>query len=208
MVWIATVAERYIEDNKVFFLQKYYQTHQHGAVILFFNKDGSLYKEQFMTKLEIIKSSVLPDNAYSEAQEYWYKFPNQLVFLSWFYPITYGTPFSVYSLGTIMVGLPIRAISEAQKNDLLRKINQPPSQNINNSDCFIVTATFGTPDAKEVHRYRAFRDKYLMSNNLGLILVKIYYLIGPKIAKIIKSNLFLKKLSHKILKTISRILPV
>jgi hypothetical protein len=99
MVIIANIAVKYIENNKVNFLEKYYKSHKEGAVILFFNKDSSLHSEKFMTKIEIKNSSVLPNNAYYEAAEYWNKYSNQLVFLSWFYPIIYNTPFHIYSLG-------------------------------------------------------------------------------------------------------------
>lgn len=82
MALIVSFAEKHIENNKASFLNKYYGRHSEGAVILFFNKDGSLYKEQFMTKDTIRFTSSLPDNAYDEANDYWKKFPNMLVLMS------------------------------------------------------------------------------------------------------------------------------
>lgn len=99
MALIVNFAEKHIENNKAHFLNKYYGRHSEGAVILFFNKDGSLHQEQFMARDTIRFSSSLPDNAYSEANDYWNKFPKMLVLMSWFYPITYNTPFSIYAIG-------------------------------------------------------------------------------------------------------------
>lgn len=124
MALIANIASTYIEENKDLFLKKYYDQHNSGGVILFFNKDGSLYRDEFMTKGEIQTSHRLPRNAYSEAKEYWYNYPNQLIFMSWFYPIQEGTPFSVYALGTIRVEHTIKVLNEDQKNELLRKLNE------------------------------------------------------------------------------------
>jgi hypothetical protein len=124
MALIANIASTYIEENKDMFLKKYYNQHNSGGVILCFNKDGSLYRDEYMTKTEIKTSRTLPRNAYSEAKEYWDTYPNQLIFLSWLYPIQEGNPFSVYALGTIRVEHTIKVLSEDQRNELLRKLNE------------------------------------------------------------------------------------
>jgi hypothetical protein len=175
---LSSIAPRYIETNKLSLLNKYYNRHTEGAVILFFNSDGSLYKDQFMTKTEIMNSYILPVNAYEEATEYWSKFPNQLVFMSWFYPVEPYVRFNVYALGS------------------------------SQSDCFVVTATFDTPDAIFViDRYRNFRDRYLLRNFVGIGLVRSYYLIGPHLANLVKTNLLLKSISKKLLLFILIFLP-
>ena len=102
MAQLSSLAPTYIENNKARLLNKYYAKHSEGAVILLFNRDGSCHQDYFMTKSEIQFSSALPSNAYSEAQEYWINNPEQLTFLSWFYPITLGTSFNVYCLGTVI----------------------------------------------------------------------------------------------------------
>ena len=192
---LSSIAPRYVETNKLSLLNKYYNRHTEGAVILFFNSDGSLYKDQFMTKTEIMNSYILPVNAYEEATEYWAKFPNQLVFMSWFYPVEPYVGFNVYALGTILVKInPNQGLQVAQV--------------ASESDCFVVTATFDTPDAIfVVDRYRSFRDRYLLKNFLGIGLVRSYYLIGPHLANLVKSNLLLKSISKKLLLFVLRFLP-
>ena len=192
---LSSIAPRYVESNKLSLLNKYYNRHTEGAVILFFNSDGSLYKEQFMTKTEIMNSSILPDNAYEEANEYWSKFSILLVFMSWFYPVSRDVSFNVYALGTVLVKVtPNQGVQGAQV--------------ASESDCFVVTATFDTPDAIfVVDRYRSFRDHYLLKNFLGIGLVRSYYLIGPHLANLVKTNLLLKSIAKKLLLFILIFLP-
>jgi len=72
------------------------------------------------------------------------------------------------------------------------------------SKCFIATAVYGSPYATEVIVLLKFRDNYLLNSVAGRFLVKVYYLISPKIVKIIqKSNntrIILKKFLDYIVK--------
>ncbi len=60
------------------------------------------------------------------------------------------------------------------------------------SGCFIATACFGSPMAGEVNILRNFRDRYLLSNPLGQVLVSVYYKYSPKVADFIAKHDFLK----------------
>lgn len=66
---------------------------------------------------------------------------------------------------------------------------------------------FDTPDAKEVYRYRQFRDKYLMKNKLGRLFIKVYYYIGPWLAIRVTNNSPLKSGLRKVLRATAKILP-
>jgi hypothetical protein len=61
------------------------------------------------------------------------------------------------------------------------------------SGCFIATACYGTPMAKEVKILSDFRDNYLMTNSLGRIFVGTYYKFSPQIAEYISERPALKK---------------
>jgi hypothetical protein len=58
--------------------------------------------------------------------------------------------------------------------------------------CFIATAAYGTPMAKEIQILREVRDEYLLTNPLGQAFVHLYYKISPPIATFITDHTSLK----------------
>ena len=58
--------------------------------------------------------------------------------------------------------------------------------------CFIATAAYGTPMAEEIQILREFRDKYLLTNPPGQVLVDIYYRVSPPMAEFITEHPCLK----------------
>ncbi|MDO8734413.1 MAG: CFI-box-CTERM domain-containing protein [Elusimicrobiota bacterium] len=60
--------------------------------------------------------------------------------------------------------------------------------------CFVATAVYNSPHSNEVIFLRKWRDKHLVSNSLGIVLIDFYYYISPLFAKWIKKNIFLKKI--------------
>ncbi len=68
--------------------------------------------------------------------------------------------------------------------------------------CFVATACYGTPMAKEVKALSCFRDEYLLSNFLGRIFVQTYYKVSPPIASFISKHPHLKNLVRCLLKPV------
>jgi len=64
------------------------------------------------------------------------------------------------------------------------------------SGCFIATAVFGSPIEKRVKVLRDFRDRFLLTNTVGDIFVRIYYTYSPPMAEFIAK--------HEILRTTVR----
>lgn len=63
-------------------------------------------------------------------------------------------------------------------------------------ECFIATAAYGTPMAKELDTLRDFRDEVLLPNSLGAKFVSFYYRTSPPIAEFISR--------HNVLRTVVR----
>ena len=66
-------------------------------------------------------------------------------------------------------------------------------QSISSSSCFIATAAYETQNHPDLDTFRAFRDRVLLKHSLGRSLVKVYYLTGPHLAKIVSSYPPIKK---------------
>ena len=60
--------------------------------------------------------------------------------------------------------------------------------------CFIATAAYGTPTAKEIEILREFRDGYLLTNPARKALVDFYYKVRLPIAKLITGHPTLKSI--------------
>ena len=68
--------------------------------------------------------------------------------------------------------------------------------------CFIATAIYGSPKIEEVQILCSFREKYLLTNKLGKVLVKYYYKISPPISDYIEQHRLAKNIIRTFLKPI------
>lgn len=67
---------------------------------------------------------------------------------------------------------------------------------LDDKQCFIATAAFGSSMASEVNTFRAFRNEYLLTNNFGTRFVKAYYHFGPPVAEFIAQNEVLRTMAR------------
>jgi hypothetical protein len=65
--------------------------------------------------------------------------------------------------------------------------------------CFIATAAYGTPTAKQIDVLREFRDVVLLKSTVGSQFVTLYYQLSPPIADFIAGNEFLRALVRELL---------
>ena len=64
------------------------------------------------------------------------------------------------------------------------------------ASCFIATAAYGSPIDPHVKILRKFRDKHLLTNQLGRKFVRIYYSYSPVIAEYISKHDYLKAITR------------
>ncbi|MGB3263530.1 MAG: CFI-box-CTERM domain-containing protein [Microcoleus sp.] len=60
------------------------------------------------------------------------------------------------------------------------------------SSCFIATAAYCTSAHPDIDTFRNFRDKKLLTNTVGQVLVSLYYKISPSIANYVKRQPVIK----------------
>jgi hypothetical protein len=67
------------------------------------------------------------------------------------------------------------------------------------SGCFVATAAFGTPGDRSVAVLRAYRDRTLLGNALGRLLVSTYYGLSPSLARAIAGDERLRAAARRLL---------
>jgi hypothetical protein len=65
--------------------------------------------------------------------------------------------------------------------------------------CFIATAAYGTPTAKQIDLLREFRDVVLLKSTVGSQFVALYYRVSPPIADFVAENELLTTLVRELL---------
>lgn len=99
----------------------------------------------------------------------------------------------------------IIGLNQEEVLDLMKNYNKKQQQKLkkikeeNSSSCFVVTATMGDDQHPVVNDFRFYRDNSLSNNIFGEGFIRIYYLIGPFIANIIRKDYRLREFSFKYL---------
>jgi hypothetical protein len=75
-------------------------------------------------------------------------------------------------------------------------------KNAGSKACFVATACFESPEHEIVIYLRRFRDAVLKKTGFGRLIVINYYSISPHLAFLIKKNVFLRRFTAKLLRSL------
>ncbi|MEX0662464.1 MAG: CFI-box-CTERM domain-containing protein [Balneolaceae bacterium] len=93
-------------------------------------------------------------------------------------------------------------LTEKVKNVESDFIIQNPKGNVRlggGSSCFVVTAITGSSDNPIVNEFRLYRSNVLHQSSIGRSLSNLYEIFGPYLARLIRNNSFLKRISKTLI---------
>ena len=95
----------------------------------------------------------------------------------------------------------IRAMDTCANTSAIRvaELTTPERTFATVTPCFVATAAYGTPMAREIEVLRRLRDRHLKSNALGRGLVAAYERFGPKLADVIRGDESLRAAARAVL---------
>lgn len=89
---------------------------------------------------------------------------------------------------SVAPGITVDLVVSSGPSATSKGADQPAGEGGDGGGCFVATAAYGTPLAEEVQTLRVFRDRYLITNEPGRLLVTLYYSLSPPVARIIAGH--------------------
>lgn len=90
-----------------------------------------------------------------------------------------------------------RSLEEIKWDEISKELNRADknqTEELHGRVCFVATAAYGSDSAPEVFLLRRFRDRVFVGNRLGGLVVSAYYVIGPRLARVVQNSNVLRSL--------------
>ncbi|UCE62635.1 MAG: DUF11 domain-containing protein, partial [Nitrospirota bacterium] len=120
-------------------------------------------------------------------------FPDEIVTLDYSVELTQGIHTNAASVSTLTFDPDLSNNETTASRTVAPTPGGVPRGGEGGDDgCFIATAAYGSPLAREVELLRQFRDQYLLPSTAGQLLVEAYYFFSPPMAAFISQQPVLK----------------
>jgi len=108
------------------------------------------------------------------------------------------------AIGELEMNYEMRKRYDEQNQALnnLRRTVQRASRSSSGGGCYIATMAYGDYDHPQVLVLRNYRDNILAKNIAGRFFIKCYYIISPKLVKVLKNQITINSLIRRILNQI------
>ena len=70
--------------------------------------------------------------------------------------------------------------------------------------CFVATAAYGDPSHPDVMALRRFRDERLLGHASGRAFVRVYYALGPKLARVVAHDRLSGRAARRLIAPLAR----
>lgn len=97
-------------------------------------------------------------------------------------------------------------VGEPSINYTLTELNGEKEASVVDLRCFIASAAYGSPLAKEVEVFRWYRDKILKQSSFGRLAIEVYYFMSPFLAEMVHQNVYFRQWSRSTLDRLSQII--
>lgn len=77
-----------------------------------------------------------------------------------------------------------------------------PEVEVEENKCFVATAAFGSSDDSTVIILKKWRDRKLKESKMGILFIRYYYSLSPRLAAFIKNKKMLKKFTRLMLRAL------
>ncbi len=104
---------------------------------------------------------------------------------------------------------PIKEESDESLKTIRKALSEISSEKIcpfsleSSGGCFIATAAYSTSIHPDLDTFRKFRDRTLLTNPWGRVLVSVYYQVGPQLAQFVNRSLYVKKIVRLLLEKLA-----